>query len=59
MMRMLSDEIEKVTIDEKIESKIKKFVINCERENLKTNEKNNLDMINLLKKGIENIINQG
>lgn len=56
---MLSDEIEKVTIDEKIESKIKKFVINCERENLKTNEKNNLDMINLLKKGIENIINQG
>ena len=56
---MLSDEIEKVTIDEKIEEKIKNFVINCERENLKTNEKNNLDMINLLKKGIENIINQG
>lgn len=59
MMKMLSDEIEKVTIDEKIEAKIKNFVINCERENLKTNEKNNLDMINLLKKGIENIINQG
>lgn len=31
---MLSDEIEKVTIDEKIEVKIKNFVINCERENL-------------------------
>ena len=31
---MLSDEIEKVTIDEKIEAKIKNFVINCERDNL-------------------------
>ena len=51
-MKMLSDEILKVDINEQKLNQMKQLIINAERENIKTGEMNAQDMV----KKVRNII---
>lgn len=50
---MLSDEIKKVEIDEVKLQKLKGLIIEAERENIKTKDLSNSDMVNRIKNLIE------
>lgn len=50
---MLSDEIKKVSIDDKKLSQMKKLIISAERKNIKTGEFNSQDMVKAIWKIIE------
>ncbi len=50
---MLSDEIAKVSIDEKKLSLMKNLIITAERENIKTGAMNSQDMVKNVRKIIE------
>lgn len=50
---MLSDEIEKVKINEQKLTQIKKLIIAAERNNLKTSERATQDMVKLIRQIIE------
>ncbi len=51
---MLSDEIQKVEINEQKLSQMKKLIISAERQNLKTGEYTTQDMVKAIRKIIEN-----
>lgn len=53
---MLSDEIQKVEIDEKKLNQIKNSIISFERENIKTGEHTVRDMVNTIRRVIEKIV---
>ena len=53
---MLSDEIEKIIIDEEILSRLKSQIITLERLNIKTNERTSQEMIKLIQKTIESSV---
>ena len=50
---MLSDEIQKVEIDEQRLNRIKKLIITAERENIKTGEFTTQEMVKAIRKIIE------
>lgn len=52
-MKMLSDEIKNVPIEEAKLNAMKRLIIQTEKENLKTNEKSSQDMIKIVRKIIE------
>lgn len=53
---MLSEEIKKVVIDDEKLKIIRKFIIEAERDNLKTKESSNSEMVVKLKEIIEKIV---
>lgn len=53
---MLSDEIEKVEIDQTKLNQIKKLVIEAEKENLKTGAKRTPEMVQTIRKIIEDVL---
>ncbi len=55
-MNMLSDEIKKIKIDEEKARKLKRLIIEAERDNLKTKEYSTSDMILKLKEIIEKVV---
>lgn len=57
-MSMLSDEIKKIEIDEEKTRKLKRLIIEAERDNLKTKEYSNSDMILKLKEIIEKVVTE-
>ncbi len=50
---MLSDEIQKVEINEQKLNQMKKLIIAAERDNIKTGELNSQDMVKAVRKIIE------
>lgn len=55
---MLSDEIQKVQINEQKLNQMKKLIISAERQNIKTGEFATQDMVKNVKKIIEKILEQ-
>ena len=53
---MLSDEIKKIEIDEEKARKLKRLIIEAERDNLKSKEYSTSDMILKLKEIIEKVV---
>lgn len=55
---MLSDEIKDINIEENKLNIIKQLIINEERKNLRTREKSNPEMVQLIKRIIESTVDR-